>query len=119
VSEDDASSLVNLRAFIDGADAPVEPPNDPVQVAAGVELPPGCPIIPIGKDGAIRYFLDGNRQLRAIEGARLTRLQILDLFGTGAAHAEKIFGTETNRGKLRFNCAGAEQALLAASAAHL
>ena len=111
-----------VRAIVDGAGDP--PLSDPRAAGAEVEsgnnhpqppkrrtgcgLPIGCPITPLGKDGAVRWFLDGNSQLRGIEGARLTRLQILDLLGTSAAEAEKIFGSETHRGAIRFDSGRAE-----------
>lgn len=47
----------------------------------GVDLPPGCPVTPLGVGVDTFYLMDCRRQFQAIEVGKLGRLKILQLFG--------------------------------------
>jgi hypothetical protein len=48
--------------------------------AADVELPPGCPVTPIGVDGDTRYYLNSKRQMRALLDEKHGRLSLMGMF---------------------------------------
>ena len=43
-------------------------------------LPLSCPVIPLGVNGDVFYYLDASRQLRPLEGAKHSRLGVQSLF---------------------------------------
>lgn len=45
------------------------------------ELPPGCPVVPVGMEGDIRYYLDAQGQLSSLPLDKHGRLRIMGLFG--------------------------------------
>jgi len=53
-----------------------KPPTDPE-----TNLPDGCPVIPLGVNGEISYYLDAMCQLRELKAKDHSRLQIQHLFG--------------------------------------
>lgn len=66
--------------------SPVAPPPDPAgpttpQDEGTVGLPPDCPVEALGLDGDICYYLDVQRQLRALPAREHSRLGVLMLFG--------------------------------------
>lgn len=46
------------------------------------EIPPNCPVVPLGVQGHTNFFLDAHGQLRAIRAKDLNRSVILNLFGS-------------------------------------
>ena len=59
-----------------------EPPDcDTPDEGSNPRLPPDCPVRPLGTDGDLLIFLDGEGQLRTRKVGELTRLWILGLFG--------------------------------------
>ena len=44
-------------------------------------LPKDCPVIPVGIDGNVYYYLDATRQLRALDAGRHNKLWLQSLFG--------------------------------------
>lgn len=72
----------------DPADIP--PPYDgdqggdqdpPESIYERPELPPGCPVTPLGIQDDFAFYLDGNRQLRPLKFEKHSRLGVLGLFG--------------------------------------
>lgn len=45
-------------------------------------LPEGCPVTALGIDGDVSYYLDANRQLRALKAKDHSRLGVQSLFGS-------------------------------------
>lgn len=52
------------------------------------DLPPGCPVTPLGIREETAYYLDAVRQLRALKFGRHNRLEIMGLFG---AKSDKLY----------------------------
>lgn len=96
---DPAAGLEAVAAMMDGAaePPPETPPETPDDEGGDGDddgddgghlavpenkLPPDCPVVPLGLNGDVYYFMDERRQLRAVEDAKLGRLKIISLFGT-------------------------------------
>jgi len=54
-------------------------------------LPPGCPVVPLGVAGEVRYYLDAKRQIIALTAGDHTRLKLLGLF---VPQAEFCYATD-------------------------
>lgn len=78
------NNIAGVRAAKDNA-KPVggQPANDVEYVTPKPKsaLPDDCPVIPLGKDEGVRYYLDADCQLRALADRDHSRLGILGLFG--------------------------------------
>jgi hypothetical protein len=71
-----------LKLQLAGAtEAPPAPDEEGDRRKRGDGLPEGCPIIPLGIDGNIRYYLDAAGQLAALSVEKHSRLNITGLYG--------------------------------------
>lgn len=72
----------NLRA-VQAASAAARPigEDEPPEPKGDDELPDGCPVVALGIDGQVRYYLTADRQLSALPVREHSRLGILGLFG--------------------------------------
>jgi hypothetical protein len=64
-----------VRKVVDNAEEAPPPRSAPPA------LPPGCPVIPLGVDGHIRYYLDAAGQLAPLSVDKHSRLNIMGLYG--------------------------------------
>ena len=55
------------------------------------ELPPDCPVVPLGMGEGVWYFLNQQRQLVTLRSKELTRLEIMALFGEDADMVHEIW----------------------------
>ncbi|HSV28068.1 MAG TPA: hypothetical protein VLL76_00880, partial [Candidatus Omnitrophota bacterium] len=62
-----------------GDDGRENPPDVP-----GAGLPDNCPVVPLGVQGRVYYFLDALKQLQEVPWKDLQRSVIVGLFGVGA-----------------------------------
>jgi len=83
-------SAVRL-AVVDNAEPVTPPARDDGDGSGGSSrrappppLPPECPLIPIGVNGNLRYYLDQARQLVALPAGKHTRLEMTALYGADA-----------------------------------
>jgi hypothetical protein len=89
-----------VRLVIDnGEPAPPPPPPEEERPRTGggdpperdVELPPDCPVEPLGVTGQTYHFLDERRQYIALSAEKLGRATIEALFGRQAGKLEEWF----------------------------
>lgn len=57
------------------------PDQEGPEPAGRAELPPDCPVVPLGKLGDVHHYLDANRQLVGLKAEKHGRLALLGLFG--------------------------------------
>ncbi len=63
------------------------------------ELPPECPVVPLGRNGRVNFYLDAGRQLRQLEDSAHTRLGLVGLFGRARWFLEKQWPRVDSNGK--------------------
>ncbi|MDR3418678.1 MAG: hypothetical protein P4L83_21100 [Nevskia sp.] len=73
--------IAAVRAARAGAKAVGELAEHPDTPEAENGLPPGCPVLPLGKFGEFRFYLDADKQLVALPAEKHGRLNLLGLFG--------------------------------------
>lgn len=81
---DGKPNVQGVRLVLSGADVVRPPANDGGDGGTRSRadgLPPGCPVTPLGVDGELCFYLDANRQLRALRAKDHGRLGIAQLFG--------------------------------------
>jgi hypothetical protein len=92
---------------------PVDPPRHPAPA-----LPAGCPVIPLGMMGDVRYYLDAAGQLIALKAREHTRLNILALFCEESRLVYEYWPKTDDKGKIKgWRTEDAERELMAAAAA--
>jgi hypothetical protein len=115
--------LTSVRIVIDNA---TEPPTTGREDASGERppprqppaLPPGCPVIPLGMMGDIRYYFDAAGQLVALRVTEHTRLNILGLFGSKNHLVFEYWPKTDEKGKIKgWRTEDAESQLMALAAA--
>lgn len=52
------------------------------------QLPPGCPIVPLGRDGTVSYFVDTEGQLKSVSRSEWGKRAVIDLFALTPNYAE-------------------------------
>lgn len=85
MSEQTGSDAAPVRQAIAGApeaSSPAGEASEPPHCPKLGELPPGCPVQPLGMNGDLRYYLDAEGQFSTLHVEKHTRLRIAGLFGS-------------------------------------
>ncbi|MEE9395273.1 MAG: hypothetical protein V3W41_22500 [Planctomycetota bacterium] len=98
-------------------DPPADPP--PPEKPDRVFLPENCPVIPLGAQGDVRYYIDALGQMRDLQVRKHARLDIMGLFGEYIDYLPENWPAYDKDGKTtgKWNSGKVEEALLNASAA--
>ncbi|HEX3861481.1 MAG TPA: hypothetical protein VHY35_07290 [Stellaceae bacterium] len=119
------ASSAHLREVINNAEPVAPSPVDggghsgsPRQ--APPSLPTDCPVIPLGMDGNVRFYLDQPRQLVGLPVGKHNRLELMGLYGDLAHLAQQQFPRFGKLGEVNgFDAAKAQEVFLSRSAMRL
>lgn len=116
----------HLREVVNNAQ-PASPPPNTTDAGKGraphgspPALPPDCPVVPLGMDGNVRFYLDQQRQLIALPVGKHNRLELMGLYGQAAYLMEKDFPRFGKEGQVNgIDAAKAQETFLSHTAGRL